>query len=227
MRPTYRYYHRRGQFLDRLLVRGGLLILTAVSIAALAGLTRRLPASDIPAMPDISFVTRQMGSMSHQLEAAQGEMAAVRLELDRANAILDNSTKYQIPADLAADIYDVAVSEGIDPALGFQLIKVESDFRRDARSPMDALGYTQVQLATARFYDRNVTAKELMRRDTNLRIGFRFLKDLLVKFDHNMELALLAYNRGPAKVEEILAQGGNPANGYPDLVLHGYQAAAK
>ena len=80
-----------------------------------------------------------------------------------------------------------------------------------------------MQLATARFYDPSVTAKELYQRDVNLRIGFRFLNDLLGKFSHDTQTALLAYNRGPARVSEILAQGGDPANGYADAVLKGYQ----
>jgi soluble lytic murein transglycosylase-like protein len=224
MSPTYGYYDRRGLAWERLLLRGGLLLATVAAVGVLAGWTKWVRAADVPAMPNASFLARQMGSLNYQLETARGEMAVIKLQLERANAILDNSTKYQIPADLAADIYDIALSEGIDPALGFQLVKIESSFKGDARSPMDALGYTQVQLATARFYDRDVTAKELMRRETNLRIGFRFLNDLLGRFDHNMQLALLAYNRGPAKVAEILAAGGNPANGYDALVLKGYRA---
>ena len=103
-------------------------------------------------------------------------------------------------------------------------MKIESSFRGTARSSMDALGYTQVQLATARFYDPDVTEKQLFERETNLRIGFRFLKELVVRFDHDTHLALLAYNRGPAKVDEILAAGGDPANGYSDAVLKGYDA---
>jgi soluble lytic murein transglycosylase-like protein len=62
------------------------------------------------------------------------------VQLDRANAIMSSSAKYQIPADLAADIYDIALSEGIDPALGFQLVKIESNFQASARSNMGALG---------------------------------------------------------------------------------------
>ena len=42
-----------------------------------------------------------------------------------------------------------------------------------------------------------------------------------------MHLALLAYNRGPARVDEILAQGGNPANGYSDAVLKGYRPSSR
>ena len=85
------------------------------------------------------------------------------------------------------------------------------------------MGYTQLQLATARFYDRSLTEEKLLDRDTNLRLGFRFLKDLMGQFDGNMHLALLAYNRGPGKVAEILAEGGDPKNGYSDAVLKGYR----
>jgi soluble lytic murein transglycosylase-like protein len=67
-----------------------------------------------------------------------------------------------------------------------------------------------------------VTEKELFQRDVNLRIGFRFLSDLLERFDRDTHLALLAYNRGPTKVTQILARGGDPANGYSAAVLQGY-----
>jgi hypothetical protein len=90
---------------------------------------------------------------------------------------------------------------------------------------MGAIGYTQLQVATARFYEPGVTERVLMKdREMNLRVGFRFLNDLLGKFDHDTHLALLAYNRGPAKVTDILAQGGDPTNGYSDAVLKGYRA---
>jgi soluble lytic murein transglycosylase-like protein len=68
-----------------------------------------------------------------------------------------------------------------------------------------------------------VTAAQLFDRETNLRIGFRFLRDLLEHFDHDMQVALVAYNRGPGKVAGILAKGGDPANGYAEAVMEGYQ----
>jgi soluble lytic murein transglycosylase-like protein len=223
-RPTNKYAEPRRPLLERVLVRGGLLLVTAAVIGTLSGATERVRASDEAAPADASFVARRMGTLSEQLESARGEMALARVQLERANAIIESSSKYQIPADLAGDIYDIALSEGIDPGLAFQLVKVESSFRRNARSSMDALGYTQLQVATARFYQRDVTEKQLLDRETNLRLGFRFLKDLLEKFDNDMHLALLAYNRGPARVAEILAGGGDPANGYSDAVLDGYEA---
>jgi len=223
MRAPTRKKLATQQRTERLVWRGALLLAGALAIGALGGLNRRVRASETHAVPDPRRLARQFGSLSDEVAAAQGETAVVRLQLDRANSVLEYSTKYQVPADLSAAIYDIALSEGIDPSLGFQLVKIESDFKRTARSPAGALGYTQLQLATARFYDAGITEDKLLDRDTNLRIGFRFLKELMGQFDNDMHLALLAYNRGPGKVAQILSQGGDPQNGYSDAVLKGYR----
>ena len=216
-RPT------RRERLERLLSRGAVLLAVAVLIGAIGGWTRRVRAAD-HTRPVDTRVARQFVSLSDEVTAARGEAALARVQLERANAIIEYSGRYQIPADLSAAIYDIALSEGLDPALGYRLVKVESDFKRTARSHMAAMGYTQLQLATARFYDPTLTEERLMERETNLRIGFRFLQDLLRQFDGDMNLALLAYNRGPGRVAEILAEGGDPNNGYDDAVLKGYSA---
>lgn len=224
-RPTDKYSDPGPRTLQMLLVRGSLLLVLAAVIGTLAGWTKGVRATVAVTAPDAGFAARRIGSLGDQLAAARGEMDLMRIQLDRANAIIENSARYQIPADLAASIYDVALGEGIDPALAFQLVKIESNFKADARSPMGAIGYTQLQVATARFYEPGVTERALMTdREMNLRVGFRFLNDLLRKFDHDIHLALLAYNRGPAKVADILAQGGDPTNGYSDAVLQGYRA---
>jgi hypothetical protein len=223
-RPTDKYNDPGPRTLRTLLVRGSLLLVMAAVIGTLAGWTKRVRATDSAARPaDAGFVARRIGSLGDQLASTKGEMDLLRVQLDRADAIIASSTRYQIPADLAASIYDIALSEGIDPALGFQLVKIESNFKANARSNMGAIGYTQLQVATARFYEPGVTERALTERDLNLRIGFRFLNDLLGKFDRDTHLALLAYNRGPAKVADILAQGGDPTNGYSAAVLDGYQ----
>jgi len=223
VRPTDTYGERPSGTLQRLLVKGALLGITTGVIGALAGWTRQVDAVDHVAAPDARLVAREMGSLSDQLESARGEMTLVKVQLERANAVMANSAKYQIPADLAADIYDIALSEGVDPALGFQLVKIESGFKAKAKSNMAAYGYTQLQVPTARFYQPGITQRDLYDRDTNLRLGFRFLNDLLAKFNYDVHLALLAYNRGPANVTKIIARGGNPANGYSDAVLKGFR----
>jgi soluble lytic murein transglycosylase-like protein len=196
----------------------------AVSIGALGGWNKAVrAASDHATISDASLIARRMGSLSEQLEASKGEAMVLKLQLERATTVLENSTRYQIPADLSAAIYDIALSEGIDPSLGYQLVKIESQFNRKAKSNMRAYGYTQLQVETARFYQPGIKEKDLYDRDTNLRLGFRFLNELLARFQYDVHLALLAYNRGPKRVDQILAQGGNPANGYSDAVLKGYR----
>ncbi|HYH78199.1 MAG TPA: transglycosylase SLT domain-containing protein, partial [Longimicrobium sp.] len=85
--------------------------------------------------------------------------------------------------------------------------------------PVGAVGLTQLMPSTARYFRRNVSREALFDRDTNLRLGFRFLKTLIVKYDGNVKLALLAYNRGPERVDSILRNGGNPDNGYARAVM--------
>lgn len=205
----------------RLIVRGGVLLGAGVLVCALAGWPRRAGANDTAPTPSAEFVSREFRDISQRLEGASGEAALLKLQLARTDAIFAYSAQYKIPADLSAAIYDIALSEGIDPAMAFRLVRVESEFTQRARSPMNAIGLTQLRLPTARFYMPDITEAQLFDRDVNLRIGFRFLKDLLERFDGNVDHALLAYNRGPTTVAAILAQGGDPRNGYARKVIKG------
>lgn len=224
MRTPIRKRPSERERVARMLVRGGLVVAAALALGAIGGWTKRVRAADTAnEVVDPRRLARQFGSLNDEVLAARGEAALARVQLERANAVIGYSAKYQIPADLAGAIYDIALSEGIDPALGFRLVKIESDFKREARSSAAAFGYTQLQVATARFYDPNITEQKLLERDVNLRLGFRFLKDLMRQYRNDMHLALLAYNRGPGRVDQILAAGGDPKNGYSDAILRDYQ----
>ncbi len=214
--PTYRTAVTR-----KLVVRGGLLLAGVLLISGLGGWTRRVRASEETVPPPGAAVADQMRALIRRAEKSDGELAVMRVQNDRLRALFNYSTRYQIPADLAADIYDIALSEGIDPAVAFRLVKVESDFKEKARSRADALGYTQIRLGTARFFIPGIQDEQLFQRDVNLRLGFRFLKTLMDQYRGDANLALLGYNRGPARVQAILDQGGDPANGYPEQVLRG------
>jgi soluble lytic murein transglycosylase-like protein len=158
-----------------------------------------------------------------RLTARQGELELVRMEVGRLNSIVEHSRRYRIPADLAASIYDIALSEGIDPKIAFALVSVESDFLRKAVSDKGAVGLTQMMPATARILDPTLGYTELFDRETNLRLGFRFLRDMLKYYDGDLSLALTAYNRGPGRVDEIRKAGGDPNNGYAQAVMGGGQ----
>jgi hypothetical protein len=213
--------HGRTRWTRRLLVRGAVLLAATLLVSALAGSRSGARAAEEAAPPTLGVVADEVRALTGRLESTRGELAIARAQVERGNAVIRYSSRFQIPADLAAAIYDIAVSEGIDPDMAFRLVQVESGFRARARSNKDAIGYTQIQPATARFYEPGLSTEQLYERDVNLRIGFRFLKDLIRRYNGDLELALVAYNRGPARVEEILMRGGDPSNGYAETVLKG------
>jgi soluble lytic murein transglycosylase-like protein len=156
------------------------------------------------------------------LDTATGELELVRLSLAKAQAIMTYSTRYRIPADLAQLVFDVAVQEGLEPELAFRLVNLESAFNPRAKSHANAYGLAQVQVGTAKFYKRDITAEELYEPELNLRIGFRYLRDLMENYGGDLKLALLAYNRGPSRVKTLMDEGVNPDNGYPGTLMEGY-----
>lgn len=164
--------------------------------------------------------------LRHELDATRGNLDLVTAQLDRANKVIHFSSKYGIGADLASEIIDIASAEGIDPALAFRLVKLESGFNERARSSVGAIGLTQLMLPTARYFDRTVTEQRLYDRRTNLRIGFRYLRALIEENKGDVRLALLVYNRGPVAVKNALQAGLNPTNGYDRIIMKGYKGKA-
>lgn len=212
---------------QKLMLQGGLILFGALLVSSIGGWARRATADDQPAPVTAPGLIGELRSLEQSLEATRGELAVARLQLERANAIIEYSTHYNIAADLAQAIYDLSLAEGVDPALAFRLVKTESAFNPKAKSRVGAIGYTQVLPSTARLYEPGLTTKQLYDRNTNLRLGFRYLRDLLERYEGNPEaklrLALLAYNRGPGKVQELLDAGRDPQNGYAAHVMNGYR----
>lgn len=146
-----------------------------------------------------------------------------RESLGRWHKIYTFSTQYRIKPDLARRIYDAAVTAGIEPELGFRLVRVESVFDPQAASPVGAVGLTQLMVGTARVFEPNVTRERLFDPDVNLRIGFKYLRTLIREYKGDLKIALLVYNRGPAAVQSALSMGRDPANGYESMMLRGYR----
>ena len=164
-------------------------------------------------------------TLTFALDSARGELELVRAQLERANKVINYSSRYGIGADLAGNIVDVASAEGIDPELAFRLVKLESDFNVHATSPVGAIGLTQVMPSTAKYYVKGITREGLYDPTTNLRVGFRYLRGLVNEYHGDVKLALLVYNRGPVAVAKSRAQGDNPSNGYDRILTKGYRGA--
>lgn len=174
-----------------LLLASGLLLGVGMSVS-----DRLMAAGDVPVEAPAA-VDHELTRLGTLVEELQGKLTVTDLKLDRLTRIAQYSTAYRIPANLAGQIYDAALAEGLHPSLGFQLVKVESGFRTSAQSSKQALGLTQVRLPTAKEVDPSITRRDLLAPETNLRVGFRVLRRLLAKYDHDLEMALRAYNLGP------------------------------
>ena len=132
--------------------------------------------------------------------------------------------QYKIPPALAADIHEAALEAGVAPKVAFGLVRAESSFRPTAVSPVGAIGLTQLMPATARWLEPGTTRQALKNPETNLRIGFKYLRQLIERYDGNEQLALTAFNRGPGTVDKLLKRGRNPDNGYAEKVMTGKSA---
>ena len=84
-------------------------------------------------------------------------------------------------------------------ALLHAVITIESAYDPNAISRAGAVGLMQLMPATAKRY--GVTNRR--NPSANLSGGTRYLKDLLLRFDSNLELALAGYNAGENAVEKF------------------------
>lgn len=159
--------------------------------------------------------------LAHARDVLVEAMSASRRAELRRLATARYALEYGVSLQLASDIERAAVAEGVDPELAFRLVRVESQFKERAVSPVGALGLTQLMPATAESLQPGITREEIFQRHTNLRLGFRYLRWLLEVYDGDVDEALHAYNRGPGTVARLRARGEDPANGYAERVLRG------
>ncbi len=195
---------------------------TAAGMAASAAASSSLPIQ--PSWRPAGEVLKRKAILAPSLPFGVDPREVARREsLSRWHRIYTYSTRYRIKPDLARRIYDAAITAGLEPELGFRLVRVESVFDTKAASPVGATGLTQLMLGTAREFEPNVTRELLLDPDINLRIGFKYLRALIREYKGNLKLALLVYNRGPVAVQKALSLGMDPTNGYEHVVMRGYR----
>jgi hypothetical protein len=142
-------------------------------------------------------------------------------EAVRGQTVEGAVVRYGISQEMASQIYDAAARHEIEPDVAFGLVFVESTFNERAVSHVGARGLSQVMPRTARWLDPTVNTADLYNPDVNLELGFRYLRQMIDKYDGDLFKALTAYNRGPGTVDRILGRGGNIDNGYAGKVLAG------
>ena len=99
-------------------------------------------------------------------------------------------------AEFEGLIEEHAADHGVNPHLVRAVIQAESAFNPRARSVKGAMGLMQLMPATAEQFG----VRDPFNPAENIRAGVAYLKQLLVKYAQNIELALAAYNAGPGAV---------------------------
>ncbi|MGH8529883.1 MAG: transglycosylase SLT domain-containing protein [Nevskiales bacterium] len=117
----------------------------------------------------------------------------------------------RFPLPYRDSIENLARTRRLDPAWVYGLMRTESLFMRDARSPANAWGLMQLLPATGQRSARRLGIawdgiETLKLAEPNIRLGTAYLEEMRDKFGGNAALATAAYNAGPNPVLRWLPQ---------------------
>jgi hypothetical protein len=209
-------------------LRDGLVGLAMVGAATPLAMTRLGGLRTDPTHEQTVARTSLVRPLTDASVGAAWRNATETIETDRRSArdtlVEEKVQRYAdmgLDRELAESIYDLALEADIDPDIAFGLVRTESEFNPTAKSHVGAIGLTQLMPATARWLRPGTTTEDLHRPEVNMAIGFKYLRELIDKYDGDRRLALLAYNRGPGTVDRVLKRGGDPDNGYAEAVITG------
>jgi soluble lytic murein transglycosylase len=100
--------------------------------------------------------------------------------------------------------------KSVDPLLGAAIIREESQYDEKAVSMVGAVGLMQLMPLTANAVAQRhgfppVSREDLFDQETNIRLGVRYLGQLLEQYSGNVAYAVAAYNAGPIAVNNWIA----------------------
>ena len=128
---------------------------------------------------------------------------------------------------LTAQSYPLLVNKmrnvPVEWSLVHGIIRQESQFDIDAKSPVGALGLMQLMPATAKETARKLGIRHSTSRLTsdpghNIRLGSAYLERMIKRFDGAYPMAAAAYNAGPGRVDRWIKTFGDPRRGEVDWI---------
>ena len=165
------------------------------------------------ASPDAVLLVADLLDRAGDHRAAHGLLrtrarAAFRRPPDGENV---RAWKIAYPPAYREDVKRWAPPAGVPIDLVQALMREESALDPRALSPAGAIGHTQLMLPTAQSVARQlrlgkVSRTSLTDASLNIRLGARYLGELVRRFDGSVALALAAYNAGGGAVSRWLDQ---------------------
>ena len=121
-------------------------------------------------------------------------------------------TPHDYPKEYKDLIFEWSQHHEIDPNLVFAIIKNESKFGTNAKSPKGAQGLMQIMPATGQWIAQQLKmepfeAEQLYDPDLNIRFGCWYLASLREEFSGNTYMVIAAYNAGRGTVNEWINAG--------------------
>ncbi len=172
---------RRGQ-LNR--VRAGLKPAVGLLLACLAVPSAAVARVEISTRADGLKVIHNENDVQRERRHAKSLVAIPRAEL---GAMIDRHARHR----------------RLEPKLVRAVIQTESGYNVRARSAKGAMGLMQLMPETA----RELNVADPYNAEQNVRGGTAYLRQMIDRFDGQVELGLAAYNAGPSAVERY---GGIP-----------------
>ena len=128
-----------------------------------------------------------------------------------------DDVELRFPMSYSDKIQQNAELQNLNPVILYGLIRRESAFNKDARSPSGARGLMQIMPRTGMQIAKDLKERwsgknSLYDPVKNLKYGSYYYQKLLKQFNGNYALALAAYNAGPNRVKKWLPDESVPAD---------------
>jgi soluble lytic murein transglycosylase len=123
--------------------------------------------------------------------------------------IIEKIYKARYPIYFENEVTKYDKEYNLDPYLIYSIIRTESSFDKKAVSKKDARGLMQIMPSTGKWIAQkmeieNFHENDLFIAEKNIMMGIWYFNYLLKRFDNDINLAIIAYNAGPGKIESWL-----------------------
>lgn len=141
-----------------------------------------------------SFYVLQTGTGTMEFPANQIAEIVALPDVSNANPLAKPNPP---AASFDEMLVRAALGQGLEPEFVRSVARIESDLRQDAVSQKGAIGLMQLMPGTAA-----VLGVDAHNPQDNVLGGAKFLRELLLRYNGDPELALAAYNAGPGAVQK-------------------------